>query len=384
MNQIISSTLIYTITPDQVSSFLQRKGWHKVEYANKNLMVFVGDVPEYGKDLSVVIPAQKDFADYPVRLRECVNLLSQYYDQPADILIHRIAHWDRDIFKIRVESPVGKEALLPLDFAANVISKYRNFIAFAAATENDPRRFFAKLTGAGTEFVDKCRFGHTFVGSFGLTIECPLNLVPELPIPGLPVPRPFSRAVTERIALGYVTLSTAVRDENPEVLIQSYRTGFSGNMCEILTDIYESLDGRTLSHGMIWAPELPPPADLSSAETPMTIDHKSYDFLKIASTALQTVEEPDEDKLIIGIITRLRSEKPPINIEEFEFAARTIVVSWEMEKQQPLNVHIALPLNLYKQACDAHKDGRKIEVVGKPKKSGKFWELTDYHDFKII
>ncbi|MEN6350222.1 MAG: hypothetical protein ABFD08_12610 [Syntrophomonas sp.] len=384
MNSILYSSLIDTITPGQISTFLKRKGWQQVKYANPALMVFEGFAPLVNEDVSLVIPSKKEFSDYPVRLRDCVRLLSQYYKQPTDIIIHNIAHWDRDILKIRVESPVGREQLLPLDFAATVISKYKDFMAFAAATEADTRRFFAKVTAAGREFTDKCKFGHTFVGSFGLTIECPLDLVPELPMPGLPLPRPFPRAVTERIATGSANLTEAVRDENPDVLIQNYRTGFSGNMCVILTDIYEALDGRELSHGIIWAPELPPSHSLSSIDIKTTINQKSYDVLKVAATALQTIEEPDVDKIVTGRITRLKSEKPPLNTEEFAYASRTIVVYWEVEKHQPLHVHIELPIELYTQACDAHKNGRKIKAIGKPVKSGKFWELKDYHGFEVI
>lgn len=384
MNSNLHSSLIDNITPNQISAFLKRKGWQQVEYANPALMVFEGLLPSFNEDVSIVIPSKSEFSDYPARLRDCVRMLSQYYEQPADTIIHNIAHWDRDIFKIHIASPIGKEQLLPLDFTATLISKYKDFMAFAASTEADTKRFYAKVTGTGREFTDKCKFGHTFVGSFGLTIECPLDLVPELPMPGLPPPRPFPRAVTERIASGSANLTDAVRDRNPEAIIQNYRTGFSGNMCEILTDIYEVLDGRELSHGIIWAPELPPSETLSSVDVKMAIDEKSYEVLKIAANVLQTIEEPDVDKTIIGRITRLKSEKPPLNIEAFASASRTIVVYWEMEKQQPLNVHIELSIDLYTQACDAHKNGRKIKVIGKPKKSGKFWELKDYHDFEVI
>ena len=384
MIPILYTSLIDTITPIQVEAFLRRKGWRQVRYANPDLKVFEGVAPSLGEEVSVVIPSQKGFADYPMRLRDCVQLLSQFYDKSADIIIHNIAHWDRDVFKIRVESPIGKEQLLPLDFAAKVIKLYSEFIAFAATTEIDPRRFFAKFTKAGQQFTDKCMFGHTFAGSFGLTVECPLDLLPEFPLLNAPPPRPFPRAVTERIASGYTNLSAAVRDENPDILIQNYKFGFSGNMCELLSDIYETLGERELSHGVIWAPELHPPEHLLDAETPIKIERKSYEILKIASAALQTVEEPDQDKKIFGRITSLKSEQPPLNTEEFVAAARTIVVNWEVEDHQVLHIHIELPLELYIQACDAHKNGRKIEVVGKPKKIGKFWKLTDHHDFTVI
>jgi hypothetical protein len=374
------SPLLDTLTPEQVAAYLRRKGWRALDYPNPTLLVFGAPQDE---DLSLVLPSRQEFSDYPAKLRDGIRLLSAVYNQEFQTIVHNVAHWDRDVFKIRLDSPSG-EQLLPLHFASQIISKYRDFVAYAAATETEPRRFFAKLTGSGREFVDKCMFGHTFVGSFGITIECPLDLAPQLPLPGMPPPRPFRRAVTERIATGYSNTLTAVEKDDPDIIVRNHNVGFSGNMCELLSDIYELSEGRSVSHRMIWAPELSPPQHLVITEQPIGLDERAYRVLKAASDALQTVEEPNEDKIISGRITNLRSDMPPVHSEEYELATRTIVVLWEMEKQQPLKVHIALPLDQYLLACDAHKDGRKVRIFGKPRKIGKFWHLLEHHRFEVV
>jgi len=373
------SPLLDTLTPEQVAAYLRRKGWRALDYPNSNLLVFGAPQDD---DLSLVLPSRREFSDYPEKLRDSIRLLSALNDQDFQTIVHNIAHWDRDVFKIRLDSP-GGEQLLPLDYATQMISKYRDFVAYAAATEAEPRKFFAKLTSSGREFVEKCMFGHTFVGSFGITIECPLDLAPQLPLPGMPPPRPFRRAVTERIATGYSNTVMAIENDDPDIIVRNYNVGFSGNMCELLADIYELSEGRSVSHRMIWAPELSPPQHLTITEQPIGLDERAYRMLKAASDALHTVEEPDEDKIIFGRITNLRSDMPPLHSEEFELATRTIVVLWEIEKQQPLRVHIVLPLDQYRLACDAHKNGRKVRILGKPRKTGKFWRLFDHHGFEI-
>lgn len=374
------SLLLDTLTPNKVASYLFRKGWHALDYPNSNLLVF--GAPQ-DNNLSLVLPSRREFTDYPAKLRDSIRLLSALYDQDSQTIVHNIAHWDRDVFKIRLESP-GGEQLLPLSYATEMISKYRDFVAYAGATEAEPRKFFAKLTGTGREFAEKCMFGHTFVGSFGITIECPLDLTPQLPLPGLPPPRPFRRAVTERIATGYSDTAMAVEKDDPDIIVRNHNAGFSGNMCELLADIYNLSDGRLVSHRMIWAPELSPPQHLLIAEQPINLDERAYRVLKAASDTLQTVKEPNEDKIIFGRITKLHSDVPPVHSEEFELATRTIVVLWEIENQQSVRVHIALPLDQYRAACDAHKNGQKIRILGKPRKLGKFWHLLDHHEFEII
>jgi len=372
--------LLDTLTPEQVTAYLQRKGWRALDYPNSNLLVF--GAPE-DDDLSLVLPARLEFSDYPAKLRDSIRLLSVLYNQDLQTIVHNIAHWDRDVIKIRLDSP-GGEQLLPLDYATQMISMYRDFVAYAAATEAEPRKFFAKLTGAGREFVGKCMFGHTFIGSFGITIECPLDLDPQLPLPGMPQQRPFRRAVTERIATGYSNTALAVEEDDPDIIVRNHNTGFSGNMCELLADIYELSEGRSVSNRVIWSPELIPPQHLIINEQPFGLDERAYRVLKAAADALQTVEEPDEDKIILGRITNLRSDMPPVHSDEYELATRTIVVLWEVEKQQPLRVHIALPLDQYRLACDAHKNGRKVRILGKPKKKGKFWQLFEHHGFEVV
>lgn len=376
-----ASPLIDTLTPNQVSAFLRRKGWRIQAYPNPNLMVF--EAPQ-DDDLSLVLPSAREFADYPAKLRDSIRMLATLYDKDPQTIVHQIAHWDRDVFKIRLESPRHGEQLLPLNYASQMIEKYRDFVAFAAATEVAPRKFFSKLTGAGREFAENCMFGHTFVGSFGLTIECPLGLTPQLPLPDVPQPRPFHRAVTERIATGYANTAIAADKEDPNIIVQNHNSGFSGNMCDILTDIYELSEGRSVSHRMIWAPELQPPEHLLVTERPIGLDERAYRVLKAASEALHTIEEPDEDKIIVGRITSLRSDMPPVHTEEFELSTRTIIVLWEIEKQQPLRIHILLSLDQYLIACDAHKNGRKIRILGKPRKSGKYWHLFDQHGFEVM
>lgn len=384
MRKIELSPLLGTLTPVQISAFLRRKGWNIVDQPTDSLVVFEGNSINLNEIVTIVLPSRADFADYQLRLVDCIRMLSQHFQEAPDTLIQKIAHWDRDVLKIRVVSPRTDEQLLPLDFASKLIDKYREFVAFAATTETTPKRFYAKVTNAGKDFVANCMFGHTFVGSFGLTIECPLDLAPALPLAGLPQLRPFPRAVTERIATGYTNITAAVADDNPDVIVNNHRLGLSGNMCEILTDIYELLDGRDMEQKVMWAPELTPPQHLSEARVLVKIDLQSYEILKAASAALQTVDEPNEDKIIEGRITRLKSEKPPLNTEEFAIASRTIVILWEIERQQPLSIHIELPLELYRDACDAHKNGHKIRIKGKPKKVGKFWTLTEHHDFEVI
>ena len=377
-----ANSIFHSITPKRLSAFLSRKGWQRVKHPNTKILVFEGESLMIGQAATVVFPSSASFSDYFARLNDTLRLLSKHLNMSLSEVIENIAHWDRDVMKIRIQAEVGQDQLLPFGNAADVINKYKNFVAFAACTEAEPKKFYGRVSKTGNEFADNCKFGHTFVGSFGITIESPIPSDPQLPLSGFPVARPFHRAVTERIAMGYINLNEAVSREDPSIITDNYINGFSGNMCEILTDIYDSAENREINHSIVWASDLTPPGHLENPTVQMT--EKSYEVLKIASADLQTVNEPDEEKTVIGRITQLKSKVPPIKADEFAVARRTIVISWEVEKQTPINIHIQLPLEQYRWACDAHKNGHKIKVTGKPEKHGKLWYLLEHHGFKII
>jgi hypothetical protein len=375
------NSIFHSITPARLSDFLRRKGWRRKNHPNTNLIVFEGESLIVGESATVVFPSDIDFKDYFSRLNDTLSLLSKHFDLPLSSIIEKIAHWNRDVMRIRIQAENGNDHLLPFSNAAELINKYKDFVSFAACSEADPKRFYGRVSKTGKEFADNCRFGHTFVGSFGITIESPIPLDPQPPLPGFPV-RPFHRAVTERIATGYINLNDAVKQENPSIIVSNYQQGFSGNMCDILMDIYDSTKGMEVSHNIVWASDLTPPKHLENPNVRIT--EKSYDILKTASSELQKVDEPDQDKTVVGRITQLRSKVPPLEGDEFSGARRTIVINWEVEKQIPINIHIQLPLDQYREACDAHKNGRKIRIIGKPEKHGKFWYLIEHHDFIII
>jgi len=87
--------------------------------------------------------------------------------------------------------------------------------------------------------------------------------------------------------------------------------------------------------------------------------------------------------VIQGRIVQLRSDTPPTVEEQGEFE-HTITMYWEREKGRSIKVRVPLTIPQYRDACDAHKNGRLIRVYGIPEKSGKFWRLTLPHDFSVL
>lgn len=379
MKSIQNATLLHALTPRQVTRYLIRRGWQRLDHPNQALHVFA----DPSNAVTLVLPVRPRYADHKLRMLDAIRLLTEYYAEDPDVLLLNIAHWDRDVVRIHIQPPSSHDQLLPFALASDFIKEYRKFMAHAATTQATPQRHHPKATRTGSSFADHCRFGHTFSGSFGFTIECPLELSPHQDLAIVQTPKPFARTVTERIATGYSDLRRSVATKDPGIIVANYREGFSGNMCEILTKIHGLMDeGLKFQHEMAWSQELHASETLRRTREPVLVDRQACEILQEASEELLRPEDEEQRREIRGLVTRLNSEKPPD--PSFEDTDRTIVILSESGETQGQTVRVSLSPNEYRRACDAHKNGREVIVRGKLNREGLRWRLTEHDFFRVF
>jgi hypothetical protein len=368
----------------ELQRYLLTHGWLQVDHPNKRITLFATKPDKLGDYTSIALPASAEFSDASELMRNAIRLIADYENLPIRKALDQVHRWDRDILRARMIKLRGHEDFLPLTIAAETISSLKEFIGYAAYTQSAPRPFFDKAGGEAAAFAEHCLFGHTFAGSFGLTVECPISVIPELAMPGnqpiVPLNVPFERQVFERVASGFSTLRISIEKSSLEPMIEGYKTGFSANMCHTLAEIFQQAGGRRIEYDISWSPELK-----SSAEQiwkPFLFEGRAHEFALAAATELEKVEKVP-DSVIEGPIIVLKSDTPPGLDEQFKFE-HVITMFWQREKEQTVQIRVPLSPQQYIEACDAHKEGRKIRILGIPEKSGKFWTLTDPHDFTVF
>jgi hypothetical protein len=360
--------------------YLLSHGWAKIEHPNARIELLQSKADGTGDYASVSIPSSPDLRDAPSLINEAVRLVADYESTPLQQIVDRVLRWDRDILRMRFIKMVGSEDSLPLEIAAESISNLKEFIGYAAYTQSNPQPFFDKAGAISAEFAKHCLFGHTFQGSFGLTIECPFAVVPVLPMDGNEPVVPMERKVFERVAKGLIILRESVAKDSVDPLLAGYLTGFSANMCRKLADLYENADGRRIEYDISWSPQLQTACE--QVWKPFVFEGRAYDFARIAAVELEKAEK-FPDSVIEGRIVVLKSEMPPGLDEQAEFE-HIITMFWEREKGQTVKIQVPLSPQQYMQACDAHKEGKAIRIFGVPEKAGKFWTLTKAHGFTVL
>jgi hypothetical protein len=350
-----------------------------LEHPNANLLVYEKGVDDFGKPIKLVLPNGNNYADAPSMIRTAVELVADLAGRPVRDLVQQIRNRGSDILRQRLLAET-RITSLPLEIAPRIVGYLRDLVYYAACSEEDPRPFFEKGLKVGKDYTAKCGFGHTFPGSFGLSIEMPIPPNPnDLLLPAGQV-APFERRLMQRVARGLFTAAKGVREGDVTVLTKDYPSGFNANLCEVMADLTETLSGTKSEYSMLWSPECEVPAELQNLE-PVEIDPKVFrPFFEAAAKSLRQVKE-SQDTPIVGAIVQLRAEDAD---DEDQDEGRQITVRWDLGNGRTLKIRVTLDADAYKAACDAHRDHRRVTVMGRPEKQGKFWVLTSPRDFSVV
>jgi hypothetical protein len=364
---------------EDITALIRRLGWKKLEHPNANLLVYEKGVDDFGKPIKLVLPNGNNYADAPSMIRTAVELVADLAGRPVRDLVQQIRNRGSDILRQRLLAET-RITSLPLEIAPRIVGYLRDLVYYAACSEEDPRPFFEKGLKVGKDYTAKCGFGHTFPGSFGLSIEMPIPPNPnDLLLPAGQV-APFERRLMQRVARGLFTAAKGVREGDVTVLTKDYSSGFNANLCEVMADLTETLSGTKSEYSMLWSPEYEVPAELQNLD-PVEIDPKVFrPFFEAAAKSLRQVKE-SQDTPIVGAIVQLRAEDAD---DEDQDEGRQITVRWDLGNGRSLKIRVTLDADAYKAACDAHRDHRRVTVMGRPEKQGKFWVLTSPRDFSVV
>ncbi len=355
----------------KIIRYLSAKKWVQIRHPNHHILFYQSPAPTEEATF-ITLPSSENYSDYETRIQFAIDGIANHETRSNTEIASLILKWDIDILRSRFYERHRNIDSLPFKTTLQIVENLKDFLGGAAYSEVDPKKYFPKAGSASKEFVSNCRFGHTFQGSFGLSIECPLPNIGQTMIEGVDKVIPFERLVFERIAKGYKDLKTAIDSDSPDILINNYNIGFNANLLNSLTSIYERLDALCVDYSIDWAPELYP-NEQAILQTPIRFDGKAYELSKYAAKQLESEADLDVTT-IISRITNLKSELPPSEQEQ-TLTDHIISLSWEKNAGNFVGLKVALPPSDYKLACDAHKDGRHIIITGRPRKEGKFWIL---------
>ena len=348
----------------------------------ENVLIYEGPVDDINRPAKIVLPINETFEDVPSRIAKALKLLSAIEDCTVHDIEETVMSLGSDFFRQRIITS-SNISTIPLAMANKVISTLSALVSYSACLEEEVQPFFAKGRSIGKKILEKCRFGQTFIGSFGLALEMPMT--PALSENSAQIP--FERRVMTRIAQGMLTIRQAVQEADVEILVKDYKLGFNANLYETMMDLVSSIQDHQMEFSFAWSPEYDVPEKLKTTRNIRFSSESALPFLESAAKTLRRSSE-SQDTTIVGRIVQLRDDNK-ISGEDLDDPGasdngyRMIVIEWETEKGKPALIRASLSSEEYKVACDAHRDGKFISLRGKPEKSGKYFILTQPTDFKV-
>jgi hypothetical protein len=361
-----------------LQEFLRLLGWAPIEHPNSRLQVYRkadGSVP-----LEVVLPRTSEVVDFGVRVAETVQTLALFLKQAPGAILAQINGMSEDVLRARVLASETQRSSIPLDMAVTVIAGLKKLLTYSATGEASPLPFYSLPTKKAVAHSDRCRFGHTFAGSFGFTIESPIapqlqdSLIAEVAVP------PFERRVMERLYRGLTQLKQATDAHDLAEIVTNYTTGLSANMCDALLEITGEANDREVAFAVDWSPKIPEDRELVRGFSDILIGPASVEYLHAASKQLRRLEEL-RPLTIEGRVVLLKSDSQPWEDEPDD--PHTVVVAWIDTDGKLVKTRVVLAPADYLAACNAHLQGLTVAVSGTLERRGKYTRLFNPTSFGL-
>jgi hypothetical protein len=344
----------------------------------RNFDLYVLSAPDQ-QDIELVVPRRIDDVDFRMRMESVLETLCALTGLDQGAMITEIRAIGFDLVQSKIPSNLVLDDSVQLEIAASYIDNIRELLAATATTELDPTPFYPRAVPAATKYADACRFGHTFRGSFGFTIESPIDEKPPQLTLEIGENPPFERRVIQRLARGVVATCRAVDTGDIRPLVESVSTGFGANACERFAKLIEDTSPGGLTMSFSFSPEWKADPEIAAASE-YVVDRRHIEVSRSAAKTMR--EEPAaRPEVIVGGISDLHSDDPE-NLMDSK-SGRRITVRW-FNGTREVNVLIPLSPADYKVASDAHITGRQIRVSGTLSQERRSLTLRDAKDLTAI
>lgn len=329
-------------------------------------------------DVELVIPREQTASDFLRRMEGAIRTLSDLEGRNPEEVISDVRMIGYDVVRSRIPNAMVYDDSIQLEIAANYITGVRSLLTATATTEIQPSSYFLRVRKEASEYADRCRFAHTFRGSFGFTIESPVVPNDEPTLPQVEQPAPFERRVIERFARGVRSVCSAVATNDTSALVANASTGFSANACEQFAKLVEDTSPGGLMFTFAFSPEWRADTELTQTrEFSVGIPH--IEVAREAAKALRGQFTPRPER-VFGRVVRLESEGDPSDLLN-PTGGREIAIQWSSEDLGDIQVRVSLDATAYLRAIEAHSTGRPVMVSGTLERKGRLYVLSNPADF---
>lgn len=357
--------------------YLVATGWRRRVLSNGNILF--STVPE-AEDVEILLPEASHVRDLREMLEGAVDTLSALERRSVVDVVAAIRAISFDLVRSRLPDTAIRQDTIRLGAAEEFIRRMTKILAAAAHGELHLGPYAQRISSTATTYANECRFGHTFRGSFGFTVESPVG--PNTLTVGEVAPAPpLERRAILRLARGLRIVEGAIDREDPSEIVKAYGRGLNANACEDLAALVETPQLGEIKFDIAFSPEWGVPEDVGARPTAIIKQARGVEIIREAVKGLRVINY-EKQRTIVGKVRRLDSmEETPAQLFTIS-GLQDVLVEWDSEEFGKQKVRVSLGPEEYLLAVEAHTAGKSVSVFGELER--RPWRLENARDFKVI
>ncbi len=363
---------------ETIVRYLANRGWVKQRSKDGRLIRLRLERHEGLKGpVNILFSTHADRDQQEMEVGLALQSVRQIYRLSESEIRDRLVSLDYDRLLARVPDDYLRDEAIELRTIRSYLNGMRSLITAAATMEVTGKRFFAKIVRSGRDYADRCRFPHTFEGSFGLSIEAPIEAAGQGAMEFTEPEVPFGRRVVTTIAKGFGSLDRASAEDSADAIIDEDE-GFNAGMCNDLVGIIRQSGVPRIDFSIALSPELKTD-DLTDGS--FKLETRQIPILQDASKRMAKPSAPHKQE-IIGRVVGLESNASPSELDVAS-GPRQVKIASHDESGKAIKVSARLDAADYRLAYDAHGSGSYVRIVGTlTRDRGRI--LDDVTEFKML
>ncbi|MCX4241638.1 hypothetical protein [Paraliomyxa miuraensis] len=321
--------------------------------------------------VSVEVPKRQDFVDYDRRVAELIEILTLVEKRSARAIIFELGQPGADVLSFRYHGAETEDGTISVDDGIRIREERRRLLLSTAHSVIEPLPHHPRLSRSEpAAFIASCREAPSRIGSYLSPVLVPVS--PE--VGDAEVEDPFSRRVTTMLANALHIAAEALSAGDDKHLLRGAEKGLSSNFLAALSGLRPPGRG-TLVIGFSWAARRRPP---SLPFRSVTFDHRVFEPLGEIARVLRE-SSPSPGTVVEGYVASFdREATDPTQPGD------VVLIATIEDRPGTPKVHMKLSQEAYAQAMLAHREARRVRVMGTLIKEGRRYVLRDPGGFGVI
>lgn len=360
----------------EVSAFLRKMGWQEVEI-RKNAAIF--QFSRDGRLWQANVPTRRGLRDYTSAMFEIVENLAEIYDKNEEQVLLELQYPVSDVVRIRLAGSDMRYGSISIEETLSLYQNTRLLVMASAMDMLSPRRHFTNSTDEVRKFLNSCRFGQTEVGSYVISLICPMmqNTGRQFTLFDNSFNEgSLTRRIMNKMITGADQVKRAINAGDLEALVyrddKESQDGVSINFLKALQGLGIHREEHSVDLEVQWCPTV---TENRASVQKVTLNH---DYLApINSVVTKWKSQVQNTKSYCGRIKGTSSEP---NVDKRIDGVIKIVYFDENGQQGVADVRLGK--SDYDRAMEAHRLGKFVFVKGKL--TGQNKKKIDCQEFTVL